>query len=249
MMAVLAAPVTSTLVNAQEEGGMLVIPVEHFLCKYNEGQGPADLEKAIASWSKFADDNGIDNYSAWTLTPYYYSANQEFDVIWMGAWKDGNAMGAGTDTWLAKGTANAAQFAKVVTCDTHVNSASINHKLPPDGQTPDTGVLTYSSCNMKDGVTYSAVAAATRQWAQVLTDAGSKSAIYHQFPVFGGGGDDVADFLWMEAYPSHAELGADYERMGNGLLYRTNGELLDHLVSCDVARVYNAKNRRFVKLR
>jgi hypothetical protein len=247
--AVFVVPVASSIANAQDDPGFLIIPVEHYACKYNEGQGPADLDKAVATWSKFMDDKGIDNYAAWTLTPHYFGSEQDFDFLWMGAWKDGNAMGSGTDMWLSTGGEHAARFAKVAKCNVHVNSASINYKLPPGGQAPETGVITYSNCHMKHGVAYDAVAMATGQWAKVLTDAGSPTAIYHQFPVFGPGGEDAPDFLWMEAYNNHTDLGADYERMGNGRLYMKQGQLLDHLVDCDTPRVYNAKNRRFVKLR
>ena len=37
----------------------------------------------------------VDDYAAWTLTKSYYGPEQEFDVIWLGAWTDGNAMGMG----------------------------------------------------------------------------------------------------------------------------------------------------------
>jgi hypothetical protein len=234
---------------AQEDDGFLVIPTEIYVCSYNDGQGPAELEKVIGVWNQYMDKNQVDTYSAWTLTPFYFGEEQEFDFLWMGAWKNGNAMGAGTDMWLSSGGEVAARFAKVATCNAHINSASVNYKLPPDGQTPDTGVLSYTNCNMHDGVTYEQVSAASREWAQVLTDAGSSVALYHQFPVFGGGGDDEPDFRILEAYANHAELGADYERMGNGRLYMKSGELFDSLMTCDSSRIYNARNRRFVKLR
>ena len=64
-----------------------VIPVELFACSYNDGKGSADLDKVIDKWNAWTDKNGIDDYAAWTLTPYYFGPEQEFDVIWMGAGK------------------------------------------------------------------------------------------------------------------------------------------------------------------
>jgi len=234
--------------NAQQDDGLFVIPVEIYACKYNEGQGPGTLDKAVAAWNKFMDSNNVDTYSGWTLTKEYFGADQDFDFLWMGAWKSGNAMGAGTDMWLSTGGEIAAMFQKVATCSGHSGSASVNHKMPPDGNNPGTGVLTYSDCKMKDGVRYSQVTAATREWAEILTAAGSTAAIYDQFPVYGGGDEDF-DFKRMYAYANHAEMGADFERQGNGQLYMKSGELFRHLIDCDSARVYNAQNRRFVKLR
>lgn len=230
------------------ESGSKVIPVEIFVCSYNDRQDEGDLDDAVDEWNGYMDEQDIDSYAGWTLVPHYYTDEQDFDFIWMGAWKDGNAMGAGTDNWLATGGEYADRFAEVATCNTHVNLASINLKMPPDGATPQTAVLVYSNCNVEDGATYDQVNAAAREWAQVLTDAGSEAGIFHQFPIYGGGGE-TPDFLWMTSYPNHTALGADYERMGNGQLYMKSDELFADLLDCDVSRVYNAQNRRFVQLR
>jgi hypothetical protein len=62
-----------------------IVPVEIFVCNYNDGQGPADLDKAASGWTAYMDQNNIDNYAAWTLTKYYNGPDQEFDFIWLGA--------------------------------------------------------------------------------------------------------------------------------------------------------------------
>jgi len=41
---------------------------------------------------------------------------QDFDVIRLGAYRDGNAMGKDLDTWLASGGELQAAFEKVVNC-------------------------------------------------------------------------------------------------------------------------------------
>ncbi len=75
----------SSTVLAQDEESFKVIPVEMFACTYNENKGPADLDKAVDNWNAWADKKGWDSYAAWTLTPYYYGPEQEFDVLWLGA--------------------------------------------------------------------------------------------------------------------------------------------------------------------
>lgn len=231
-----------------QDDGMLVIPVELYACSYNDGKDSGDLDDVVDKWNAHMDNNGTDSYAAWTLTPDYYGPNQEFDVIWMGAAQNAIAMGEGHDAWLTDNDGIAAEFAEVLTCDGHSNFASINHKALPDGGATDTAVLTFSDCSYEDGASFDAVGAAMAKWSQHLTDAGSTAGIFHWYPVWGGGGEEFS-FKWIEGFASHAELGADYERLGNGLGFVTRGRLLGHLVDCDSARVYNARNRRSAQLR
>ena len=231
-----------------QDDGMLVIPVELFTCNYNDQKGSGDLDKVIAKWNKWADKNGVDDYAAWTLTPYYFSAEQEFDVIWLGAGKDAVALGKAQDSYLAEDEGLHAAFNEVLTCDGHVNFASINFKAAPKGETPSNSVLTFSDCTFKEGATFDALGKAMGQWSQHLSDGGSNATIFHWYPVYGGGNEEFS-FKWLEAHKNFAELGADYERYGNGRGFETRRGLLSHLISCDSRRAYVAQNRRFVQLR
>ena len=42
------------------EGMGKVVPVHLYTCSYNDGQGPAELERVITRWSKYADDTGLE---------------------------------------------------------------------------------------------------------------------------------------------------------------------------------------------
>lgn len=44
------------------------VPVEIYACNYNEGMGPADLDVVTAKWNAWADGQGLNDYTAWTLT-------------------------------------------------------------------------------------------------------------------------------------------------------------------------------------
>ena len=231
-----------------QDDGMLVIPVELYACSYNDRKDSGDLDDVVDKWNAYMDKNGTDSYAAWTLTPDYYGPNQEFDMIWMGAAKNAIAMGEGHDAWLAGNDGIAAEFTEVLSCAAHSNFASINHKALPDNDASSTAVLTFSDCSYNEGATFDAVGAAMAKWSQYLTDAGSTTGIFHWYPVYGGGGEEF-DFKWLQGYANHAELGADYERYGNGRGFETRRTLLSHLVSCDSARVYNARNRRAAQLR
>lgn len=227
---------------------MLVIPVELFACSYNDRKGPADLEKVIARWSTWADNNAVSTYAAWTLTPYYYGPEQDFDVIWLGAGTNAVELGKAQDRYLATNGGVDAAFREVVTCDAHNNFASVNYKMPPQNATPQDSVLTFSDCKFKDGATFTAVSAAMAEWSQYLADHGSNTGIWHWYPVYGGG-QEAFDFKWLEAHSSLEAMGGDYEIIGNGGGFITQGRLMGHLIDCDSSRVYLAKSRRFVQLR
>ena len=237
----------SGTVSAQDDG-MLVIPVELYACSYNSRQGPDDLDKVIDKWTAWADARDVNDYAAWTLTPYYYGAEQEFDVIWLGAGKDAVALGKGQDDFIANNGGIQDDFDEILSCGAHSNFASISHKAPAEGATPANSVLTFSDCKYLEGATFEAVGSAMAEWSQYLSDAGSTAGIWHWYPAYGGGGEEF-DFKWLQAHENLAGLGADYERIGNGRGFETRARLLDHLIDCDSARAYLAQSRRFVQLR
>jgi len=223
------------------------IPVEIFTCNYNDGKGAADLDAVVELWTKYMDDAKNDSYAAWTMTKHYASDDQTFDVAWIGASKSGTAMGEGNDHWLANGGEVGAAFSEVLTCGMTGLYASRMFKAPPDGNTPEGGVLVFSNCSTEEGARYEDVVAATNTWAGILDEAGSKAAIYHWYPIYGTGEDDIG-WKVITAYPSHAELGKSYDLMAGGL-YLKSRELFGDSTDCDVARVYNVKSRRSASIR
>jgi hypothetical protein len=233
-----------------QDDGFKIIPVEMYACTYNDGKGARDLDRWVDKWTKWADDRGMDNYAAWTLTPYYFGPgeNAGIDVIWMGAGTDAVALGQTQEDWLANNGGLANEIAEIVTCGSHGNFASVNFKLPPQAATPSNAVLTFSDCTYKDAAGGGAVNAAMAQWSEYMADNGSEAGIWHWYPAYGGGAEKF-DFKWLEAHEDLAALGADYEAFGNGGGFVTYNRLLGHLVDCDSARAYRAQSRRFVQLR
>jgi len=230
------------------DDGKLVIPVELFACKYNDGKGSADLDKVTDKWNAWADKSGIDNYSAWTLTPYYFGPDQDFDVIWLGAGKNAVELGKTQDAYMAENAGLHAAFDEVLTCDNHSNFASIRHKASAEPMTAANSVLTFSNCKYKEDATYPALSVAMDEWSAYWKEAGSDTTIFHWYPAYGGGGQDFS-FKRIQVYKNFADLGADYERYGNGGGVEVNGKLLGHLIDCDSNRAYVAQSRRFVQLR
>ncbi len=120
-------------------------PVELFACKYNEGKGPADLDAATKKWNAWADKHGVDDYSAWTLVPYYSGPDQDFDVLWLGGSDNARALGRAQDTWLATGSKEAEGFAEVVSCDAHSAYAVLQMNTPAKRDNPPKVVISFSA--------------------------------------------------------------------------------------------------------
>ena len=217
-------------------------PVEIYSCNYNEGKSAGDLKKVVAKWNKFMDKNKSAPYSAWTLTREYGSSKYKFDVGWIGVWKDGNAMGAGTALWKKKGSKLNAAFFEVITCDSHANFASEEIK----GGTAETAsknpVVQFSDCKIKKGHTMKEVRTAMKSWGDYQAKQGSKSSIWVWYPVYGE--DTDYDFKWVEGHPDYEAFGADYERYGNGGGFMKAGELFREVVDCGVSRVYDGETVR-----
>lgn len=238
----------STFAQVSAEGMGKVLPVEMFVCNYRDGQDEGDLNKAIEGWTAFMDGNNTTNYAAWTLTPYFYGAEQAFDFIWMGAYSDGNAMGAGIDQWLSDGGDINADFAKVADCGAHIMLSSAMYKSPASGETPTTGVFSMMNCELNEGKRYSDIKKAELKWTDYLTSNGSSGGFWHWFPAYGGGDSDF-DYKVVFAYNNFTELGADFERGANGGGREAGEEIFANIDDCDDARIYLATSRRAAQIR
>ena len=236
------------LAQVNADGMGKVVPVELYACKFNEGKGGADLAAVIERWNQFADDSNMDNYAAWLLTPFFFTAEQDFDILWLGAFSDGNAMGSGLQNWISNGGELNAAFQEVLDCSAHVAYSSAMYKAPPEGNVPASGFITMMNCKLNEGHEYSDVKAAELKWVDHLTKTGSKSAYYHWMPMFGGGDADF-DYKVVFAYPDFVEVGSDVENFANEGGREASREIFGDIDECDDARVYLTTNIRSGKIR
>ena len=229
--------------HAEQQGGPKWVPVETWTCDFRDGQTLEDLQGVTAEWNELMDDEGVDYYFAALVLPNYFGEFM-FDVGWLGAWKDGNMMGAGVDMWLAKGGEVGDKFNEVCNWKSHTNFASTNIKSPGDDEEDDkTFVLSFSNCSAKEGKKFDDVMAGMNAWAEYATEHGFQNSIWMMFPVYGESDSDY-NFKLLEGHDDHAAFGADYELMGNGGHWRKNSEMLNDLIDCDIARVYDGMTVR-----
>jgi hypothetical protein len=225
---------------AQDEDDPAV-PVELYVCSYNEGMGSDDIDAATDAWNKWADDEGVRDYTAWTLTKSYYSPVQDFDFIWLGVASSATAMGRTDDKYRATGGGADAEWEKAATCNVHTRFASVQFKAPAQRDEPLSNVvLAFSDCTIAEGKNFGDdVAPAISRWTESRTDQGSATGHWVLFSTYGGGGEEF-DFKYVTAYQNHEAMGADWDSYDGKLA----GELFDGVLDCDSSRVYDATNRR-----
>jgi hypothetical protein len=235
----------SALADSHEEveKGPSFVPVETWACNFHDGKSLSDLMAFTKKFNAWLDDEGYTDYFAAVVTPNYYG-EKKMDVGWLGAWANGNAMGSGTDMWLADGGELAAEFTSIVHCGAHTQFASMMIKMPPDDDSDDKNfVLDFTNCSAKDGVEFDSVLEAMDTWAKYQEEHGFKNGTWIMFPIFGES-DSEYGFKVVNSHASYTTFGAGFELMGNGGHWRKSSELFDSLLDCDIARVYNATQIR-----
>lgn len=244
MLAALAVTFLIAPAHAQEDEGEgpRIRPVETYTCKYNDDQGPAELEAVIADWNAWMDDQGSDNYFAMTLTPNYFGG-ETFQIGWLGSAPTAAELGAGADNWRINGGKHAAAFAKVLTCDSHSNFATMEIKAPPQRTSPDNLVLSFADCSAAEGKSMDDVFTAMDAWTAYTIEQGYKNGAWAMFPAYGVNDVDF-DFKLVNGYDSHADMGFDYDLYANGGGYQKHGEIMGAVMICDVSRVYDGVVRR-----
>jgi hypothetical protein len=224
------------------EGPDPATPVEIFPCTFNDGKGPSDLDKVVEKWNAWADEQNLQDYSAWTLVPYYSGPDQEFDVLWLGGSPSAKALGRAQDRWLATGGDVMDEFNKLWTCSAHSNFAALEYKTPPEREDKSHIVVSFSDCTMNDGMTFGDISPALSEWSAYRAGHGSTSGMWVFFPAYGGGSEDF-DFKFISAWQNLEDQGADYDQYAESGWVKGD-ELFAGKLDCDSSRVYLGTNRR-----
>lgn len=226
--------------DAQEQR---LVPIEAYLCTYVEGKSRVDLDKVTAKWNKWMDDNDATPYSAWVMEPVFKPASLPFDVVWLGAWQDGGAMGSGMQQWLTRGGLLQAEFNRVVDCPEHLNAASLNIRPPRNDWPGEMGVAVFTDCTVDDDSNVEEAMEAMRAWADYMDTIGSMAGMWAFFPFYGAG-EMHGDFKIVTSYPDYIAFGAEWENYINGDGWKKAMEIGEDVMSCDSPRVYHSNTAR-----
>ena len=218
--------------------------IDAYSCDYRDGKGPDDLMKVIEKWNKWMDGNSSVAYNAWVMHPVLASTNTPLDVVWLGAWQNGNDMGKGMQEWADGGQKLNAEFQAVIDCGEHSQAASVNIRPPADSWPETVGVASFTNCTIQDGKTVADAMALHQAWAAHLDSIGSKAGMWVFFP--GAGQNDIDwHYKIVSSYPDYLAYGADWESYTNGQGWRKADEMgADNVVICDSPRVYHSNTVR-----
>lgn len=223
---------------AQQPAQMQPTPIlEIFACNFNANNDRDDLNAAAARWTAWADRNNVRDYTAFIGTPFLYSTDQTFDVIWIGGWPNATAMGAGESLYFRTGQEINAGFAAVVDCSSHSQWAEVVVNVPGT-PAPENGIAVFNDCELRDDRTVPEVLAALGQVGEYFAGRGSPDAfVAALFPIAGLADDEDYDFKLVRGFNSIEDYGKGLDLYTGGGFLRV-GELTDRLMRCDSSRVY-----------
>jgi hypothetical protein len=217
--------------------------IEVFPCTYRDNNDMDNLRSVNARFNTWADRNNVTTYTAFTLTPYAYSADLEADVLWLGAWPNGAAMGDNEALWLSQGGDVSAAFDAVVECNSHSLYAEVVINQPSTPP-PETGVAMFEDCTVHDGRTVGEAIAAATQWVEYTKARGAPDGFSaFLFPLAGLEGDADYDFKVVTGFDSMQAFGRATDLYTGGGFLRAE-ELFGRLLTCNSPRVYTLERVR-----
>jgi len=228
---------------AESEGdGLRYRPVEAFICKYREGKGPADLDAVNEEWNEWMDSVGENDYLAAVMTPHYHADYDSMDVGWLGVWRDGNAMGVGTDLWMNEGGDVGMKYFEVLDCKSGSAYVSTMLRAPKDDgdESDNSFVASFSNCSLKDDGdgAWDRFVEAHKAWNAYADENGIGGSAYLWWPTAGEKEIDW-DFKYITAWDDHTMRGASWQKFADG--HWAKRQELVGMLDCDVSRLYDAE--------
>ena len=213
-------------------------PLEIIGCSFVDDADMGDFDAVVETWNEWMDDNGMNDYTAYVLSPHFTAASFAFDLIWVGVWDDGAALSS-MQQWLTEGGDVLENFLEVTECLLHQAFAVTNIKQPgePTGVVP----VEFSNCTLHEGRVGPEARNALIEWTEFLAENGSDSGHWILRPGPGLEADDDYSFKWVTSYSSWESIGHDFELYFNGGGAAHLNDLTGSVMSCDSSRLYNSR--------
>lgn len=229
----------------EENNEPRVRPIEAMACTFNEGKGWDDLKKANAAWNAWMDERGAKDYGGFVMSPAYHSDLKALDFVWVGVWRDGNAMGADSDAWITEGRDIGKLYEDVSSCSAASTYISRPLKLPKDDGNDETDnrfVVTFRNCSFEqegEGV-WDDFMAAHKEWNAYADENDIPGSAYLWWPGAGESADADYDFKYLSAWDDHTARGKGWQKYITDGHWRKRSEILGGKYDCDSPRIYNA---------
>lgn len=205
-------------------------PLEAFFCNMQPGKDMKDLMQVTERFNKWADKNDS-GYSAWILTPAFGQFTELPQVVWLGSYETGTAMGKGQETWRASGGDLQKEFDSVLACGAHSLASSVEVNAP-DGP-PGDGVVMFTQCSIADGSDWSKAVASHKRYSSSMRSMGAKNSNWMFFPMLGGEAERGFDYWGVSTFNSWADYFAAYEIYVNGGGWQEGMKALEGVATCE----------------
>jgi hypothetical protein len=233
-------PLLAGAAHAQDDGTPLA-PIEVLTCRFAEGRGPGDLDGLATAFNAWMERSRAPESAAYALLPQVYS-DVEFDVAWVGQWRDGATMGESMAHYFANGAELSEAFDRVMTCDSNRNFSVVTLREPvPAGRF---GPLEVATCTLRLGVPIEDALVGIDEWVSYIGTTGSTSAHWLLFPAYGERSDARYHFKWAIGYASYPAFGRDYDQLTSGASLDKYNELFGGVMECDSPRLYSVRTIR-----
>jgi hypothetical protein len=220
-----------------QDGVPQFVPVEMWACSFNDGKDQEDMDDV---YDLFIGEDNESPYAAWQINPYFAgNLNQQFDFLYLGAWANGAAMGAGVAGDLASDDVSEA-WDDAVNCGALMFASLTIEETPEPGEAGDDFILTIQDCNVGHAVSNGQASSAIRAYNDYRVANGLTVATFIWYPIAGGGDADF-DFKLVRGYDDAQAWGNANQWIVDNMAYVRRGQLLDGIVSCDESRVYTGR--------
>ena len=223
--------------SAQAQEAPPVLPVEIYACSYVGTSDLGDVERSFDELNEWADENGIDDLTIYMLTPSFYSADNEYDVLSFNIWPDGAAFGSG-NAQMSDDPDAAGFFAGVVDCAAHSMYALVGVK-PPEQDVQSGGLWEFTNCTMKGNRSTDEGVAAVTAVGQLFDRYNVNDAHAALFNIAGLPLDTSYQFKWVTYYPSYESWGSLFDGVVSDGAVQEIGAIVDPVMQCDSSRIYS----------
>lgn len=235
----------TVLIGTSIEAQQAPAPVEIIACNFINGSDAGDLAGPMSDLNDWMDEHGINDLFVSTVIPVFTSAAVTNDVFFFNRWANGSAMGRSLDLFYGPDGAEATEgFNGVIDCTSSTTFGAILVHAP--GENRDGGPMQFLNCTVKENRTVGEGIGAVNRWAEAGEGSSTAEAVGHAvlLPIAGEDPAATYNFKWLILFESFQNYGDALDALfapGGPAL----GDIINPVMDCDSARVYNqVVNRR-----
>ena len=226
-------------------------PTEVYACDVREGSSvEKDTMNFVKDWKEWASENGaFSKYTAQLMRPITHNGTYPA-WQWLGYWPDYAASGADARIRLKKGGQLRKDASRFLDNCQHSTYGSWFVREPKGQWVMDDHVTLVSNCKYLENKGDDDLLKANKKYNEYLDSENDDTPIVQWWPtaggrVYGDAGNEHDttgwDFKWFAGFPSLVEYHEMVNDMWNGNLYSEFWSIYGDVMTCDSARVYEAK--------